>query len=123
VKYLKKIGMSFIYILSIILILTLITTLLYYFNLIGDKVFSMFKIIIPSFSVLLGGIYIGKNSNKLGYIEGLKLGIMFCIFLLIFNFLAFSNSFKIKYLLFYVILNISSILGSMIGINKSKKEN
>ena len=121
-KYLKKLGFSFIYILSTLLIITFIITLLNYFNIISDKVISIFKILIPVLSLFIGGFYIGKNTNNKGYLEGLKLGAIFSIFLIIFNFLALDNSFKLKYLLFYLILMISSILGSMIGINKRKKQ-
>ena len=119
-KYLKNIGMSFIYIISSILILTFITTILSYFNILSDKIVSIIKIIIPIISLFIGGFYIGKISNKKGFIEGIKLGSIFSIFLIIFNFLALSNSFKFKYLLFYIILIISCSLGSMIGINKKK---
>ena len=122
-NYLKKIGITLIIILSIILALTLIITILYYFNLIGDKTLCIFEIIIPILSLFYGGLHIGKKSKKKGYMEGLKLGIIISLFLIIFNFLAFSNSFKLKYLLFYTILNISSILGSMIGINKYIEKN
>ena len=121
-KYLKKLGFSFIYILSTLLLITFVISLLNYFNVISDKVISIFKILIPILSLFIGGFYIGKNSNNKGYLEGLKLGGIFSIFLIIFNFLAFDNSFKLKYLLFYLILMISSILGSMIGINKRKKQ-
>ena len=120
-KYLKKIGMSFTYIISSILILTFITTLFSYFNILNDKVTSIIKIIIPIISMLIGGFYIGKNSLKKGFLEGLKLSSIFSIFLIIFNYLALNNSFKFKYLLFYIILIISCILGSMIGINKKKQ--
>ena len=121
-KYLKKLVFSFLYIIGTILISTFIITLLNYFNIISDKVISIFKILIPIVSLFIGGFYIGKRSNNKGYLEGLKLGLIFSIFLLIFNFLAFSNSFKLKYLLFYIIIITSSILGSMIGINKRKKQ-
>ena len=120
-KYLKKLGFSFIYIIGTILVITFIITLLNYFNIINDKIISVFKILIPIISLFIGGFYIGKNSSSKGYLEGLKLGGIFSLFLLIFNFLAFNNSFKLKYLLFYLIIIISSILGSMIGINKRKR--
>lgn len=120
-KYLKKLGFSFLYIIGTILISTFIITFLNYFNIISDKVISIFKILIPIVSLFIGGFYIGKKSNSKGYLEGLKLGLLFSIFLLIFNFLAFSNSFKLKYLLFYIIIITSSILGSMIGINRKKR--
>ena len=120
-KYLKKLVFSFIYITSSILIITFFITLLNYFNIISDKIISIFKILIPIISLFIGGFYIGKHSNIKGYLEGIKLGAIFSIFLLIFNFLAFSNPFKFKYLLFYLIIIISSILGSMIGINTRKR--
>lgn len=119
-KYLKNLGMSFAYMIGTILVLTLIVTIFSYFNIMSDKVTSIFKIIIPIISLFIGGFYIGKRSIKKGFLEGLKIGLLFSIFLLIFNFLALSNSFKVKYLLFYLILIISSILGSMIGINRKK---
>lgn len=121
-KYLKDLGFSLIYIISSILILTLFVTILSYFNIMSDKVVSVFKIIIPIISLLIGGFYIGKKSTKKGFIEGLKLGLIFCVILAIFNYLGLGNSFKVKYLLFYLILIVTSILGSMIGINR-KKEN
>lgn len=119
-KYLKSLGISFIYIISTILILIFIITLLNYFNIISDKIIPIFKILIPITSLFIGGIQIGKRSKNKGWLEGLKLGSIFSIFLLVFNFLAFSNSFKFKYLLFYLIIITSSILGSMIGINRKK---
>ena len=119
-NYLKKLGISLLYILISLLILTFIITTFYYFDLMSDKTLSIFKIIIPVFSMILGGFITGRKSNKSGYIEGLKLGLITSILFIIFNFLAFNNSFKLKYLLFYIILIISSILGSMIGINRKK---
>lgn len=119
-KYLKNLGMSFLYIIGTILSLTFIITILSYFNLMSDKTISIFKIIIPIISLLIGSFYIGKRSIKKGFLEGLKLGFIFSIILIIFNYLAFDNLFKIKYLLFYLILIITSILGSMIGINRRK---
>lgn len=120
-KYLKKLGISFIYILTSLLLLTFITTLFSYFNILNDKITSIIKILIPIICMLLGGFYIGRKSSKKGFLEGLKLGIIFSIALIIFNYLALNNSFKIKYLLFYIILITSSVLGSMIGINKKKQ--
>ena len=120
-EYLKKLGFSLLYIIGSLLIITFIITTLNYFGIISDKIISIFNILIPTISLFIGGFYIGKKSNNKGYLEGLKLGTIFSILLLIFNFLALSNSFKLKYLLFYLIIIISSIMGSMIGINSNKK--
>lgn len=119
-KYLKNLGISLLYIIGTILVLTFTISIFSYFNIINDKIVSIFKIIIPIISLLIGGFYMGKRSIKKGFLEGIKLGVIFSLMLIIFNFLAFGNSFKFKYLLFYLILIISSVLGSMIGINRKR---
>lgn len=121
-NYLKKLGFSFLFIIGSILVLTFLITIFNYFDIMSDKVASIFKIIIPVISLFIGGFYIGKKSLKKGFIEGLKLGLIFSIILILFNFLGLNNSFKLKYILFYLILIISSTLGSMIGINIKKSK-
>ena len=96
-------------------------TLFQYFGLLKNDTLSVFKIFIPIISSLIGSFILGKHSNKLGYIEGLKLGgIILLIFIIISN-LIFKNEFKIILFLYYIIILISSMLGSMIGINIKKK--
>ncbi|MDO4963447.1 MAG: TIGR04086 family membrane protein [bacterium] len=119
-KYLKKVGISFLYFLISLLVLTLILTIFSYYNIISYKISSIIKIIIPIISFLISGFYIGTNSNSKGYLEGIKLGGIISFIMIIFNFLALNNSFKLKYLLFYLILIISSMVGSMIGVLKKK---
>lgn len=119
-KYLKKAGISFLYFLISLLVLTLILTIFSYYNIISYKISSIIKIIIPIISFLISGFYIGKNSNSKGYLEGIKLGGIISFIMIIFNFLALNSSFKLKYLLFYLILIISSMVGSMIGVLKKK---
>lgn len=121
-NYLKKLGFAFVYILASMFILTFIITLLSYANVMSDKTTSIFKIAIPIISLFIGGFYMGKRSRKAGYLEGLKIGAIFSLFLIIFNFLGLDNSFKAKYFLFYLILIATSVLGSMIGINRKKSE-
>ena len=114
----KNILKGSLYILISILILTFITTLFSYVNIISDKIISIIQILISIISYFIGGIIIGKRTLKKRYIEGLKLGLIFSLLLIIFNLIFLSNSFKIKYLLYYFILIFSSTLGSMICINK-----
>lgn len=119
-KYLKNVSISILYIIISILILTFITTLFSYFNIIGEKTVSIFKIIVPIISLFIGGFYIGKRSTKKGWFEGLKLGLIFIILLIIFEFLALDISFKGRNILYYIIIIISSMFGSMIGISMKK---
>lgn len=117
-NFIKNVSLSILYIILIMLVLTFILTLFSYFNIIGDKVISIFKIIIPVVSLFIGGFLIGKKSLKKGWLEGLKLSLIFLILLIIFEYLALDQSFNIKNILYYLILSISSIFGSMIGISK-----
>ncbi len=113
VKYLK----SLIYILIPILVLNTILSLLYYFNIVGNQVNNYMKLFIVAISMLVGGIYIG---SKEGWLEGLKIGLEVIILLFVVSYLAYDKGVNIKSIIYYFILIMSSMLGSMIGINKRK---
>ena len=115
----KKLAISLIYIVSSILVLTLLFTLINYFNVINDKTMSIFKIIIPIISLFIGGIYLGLNTKFKGFCNGLKLGLVFIFIMIILNIIFISN-FELKNILYYLILLITTTLGSMIGINIKK---
>lgn len=117
-KYLKNIGISFLYIIILIIGLTFLITLLNYFNIIGSKTMAILEIIILGLSFFVGGLIIGKRSNKKGWLEGIKLSAISLIIILLFNYLGLNHNFEIKDLLFYLILIISTMFGSMVGINK-----
>ena len=120
-KYIKKLGISLgISILSIIA-LTFFITILSYFDIMSSKIVSIFKILIPIISLFIGGFIIGTRSNNKGLLEGLKLGLIFLFLDIIITALIFNAKFEIKYLLFYTIILMSSIFGSIIGINKKSK--
>lgn len=122
-NYIKNVSFSILYIVGFILILTFILTLFSYFNIFSDKLVSIFKILIPIISLFIGGYYLGKRSNKKGWLEGLKLGFIFLVLLIIFEFLALDIDFKIKNIIYYLIIISSTSFGSIIGINKNIVEN
>ena len=121
-EYLKKLGISFIYISSILLLSTFLLTILNYFNIIGSGIVSVFKIIIPLVSLFVGGFIIGKKSKNKGWIEGLKLGIILTIIISLFNYLGLDMSFNFKNIIYFLILILITIFGSIIGINKKEKQ-
>lgn len=116
IKYLK----TLIYILVPILVLNTILSLLYYFNIVGSGINNYAKLFIIAISMLIGGIYIGSKASKKGWLEGLKIGIEAIVLLFIISYLAFDQGIDAKTIIYYFILLISSMLGSMIGINKRK---
>lgn len=103
-----------------LLIGVILITILSYFDIMSTKVVNYTKIIIPILSILLGGIYIGQRSKEKGWLEGIKVGLLFLILFFIFSYLAFQEGMHLRTWLYYLILLISSMLGSMIGINKRK---
>lgn len=121
-NYLKKIGKGYIYTFSILIILTFIFSCLYYINFIGNKVLTVIKIIIPIISLFIGAKIVGKQSTKKGWLEGIKYGAIFILFLLLFNYLALRNNLEVKSIIYYLILLASSIFGGMLGINVDKEK-
>ena len=121
--YLKKLGISFIYILSFILGLTFISTLFNYIGLLNNTAVNIMKIIIPVLSMFIGGFIIGKKTGKKGWLEGLKLSLIFLVILTLFNYLGLKSNISLKVGIYYLILIISTMFGSIIGVNKYKPEN
>ena len=118
IKYLKALLYIFISIISF----TLIITILNYFNIISNTIINILKIISIIIPMFIGGMYIGKNSTSKGYIEGLKIGGITLIILFMLNYLGFNNSFHLSSIIFYLIVLISLVFGSVFGINKKVKD-
>lgn len=68
------------------------------------------------------GLILGKQSDSKGYLNGLLLSVI-TILLLVITSLIFKFPLNINTLIYYVILIITTVLGSMIGINKKTKAN
>ena len=116
INYLKRLGWM---VLSIIISLVLIVTL-YYFNIISSNIFHILEYSILIINIFISAFILGKCTQKKGYIEGIKYSIVivfvFCILSLI-----MGENFNIKMFLYYLIFIITSVLGSMIGISKTKE--
>ena len=118
-NYLKNISIS----IGLVFFLTFIMTLLNYLNIIGSNLITVIKIFILIFSLFISGLYIEKKTNKQGWLEGLKLSLLFLILLILFEYLFLDNHFEFKNILYYLIISISCIFGSMIGISKRLEKN
>ncbi|MCI9110846.1 MAG: TIGR04086 family membrane protein [Bacilli bacterium] len=116
-KYLTKLLKSSLFVIVSFLVLTFIFTTLNYFNIINGKTMEILKIIIPLLTLALGGYIMGKGSEKNGWLEGLKLGLIIVFLILIGN-LIFSPNLIMKDFIFYILLLMGSMLGGMFGINR-----
>lgn len=121
-NYIKKLLKPFIYIFITLILSLLLLTTLNYFDVINQNTSTIIKILIPIISFFIGSFILGKNSNKKGWLEGLKLSSILILLFILLNYIIFKQSFQLKSIIFYITLIISSILGSIIGINKKNKE-
>ena len=114
----KKYLISYLYFISIILILTIIYSLINYFT---NFTNTIIKILIPIISIFISSIILGKQTTNKAYLEGLKFTSIYLIIMLITNYLILHNSFNFKTLIFYFLTLFTGIIGSMLGINLKRK--
>ena len=117
--YLRRFFKGVLWTILSILFLAFIFTIFNYFNIIDGKIFTIIKTIIPLLSLALGGFVLGKFADKNGWFEGIKLGLFMCFFMFLSSIFLKMNI-NIKDWIFYLLLIICSIFGSMIGINTKK---
>lgn len=98
-----------------VLLVSLLTSLLNIIGIPSNITNIIIMIIFIIFFVILG-FYKGKNSSEKGYVQGIIIGALCCLILMLISLITFN--FSIRSFLYYIILILSSTTGSMIGINK-----
>lgn len=114
INYLK----SMVYTLSTILISTILITIFNYFNILSGIPLKIIMLLIPLVAIFIGSFKIGKISDKKGYIEGMKYGLIWIVLLLIINLI--TKKFTIISIIYYIILLLVSAIAGVLGINKKK---
>lgn len=121
-KYLKFALKPYIYISLILVFGTLLITTLSYLDFINYKISNILKLLITLISLFVGGFIVGKKNSNKGWLAGLKLGSVFVIILLLFNYTLIRQNLKLISFPYYLSLMIASSIGGMIGINKKKND-
>lgn len=116
-KSLKKYTFSFLLFLAIIFVFTFFLSIFHYFDVLSYQAVAVIKFIILLVSFFGGGFFMSVSATKKGWLEGLKFAFVVSIFLLLFQVLGIDKSFRMKDLIFYLVLFMTSILGGMIGIH------
>ena len=117
-NFFKKHKNKLIYILTYVMYLFIIT-ILSYFKIISFKAIPSISLIFGCLIIFLLGFDVGKKREKKAYIGGLKLGLIVTLILFIIN-LIFFKLFSVKTIVYLFALVLSSIMGSILGINKKK---
>ena len=107
INYLKNIG----YVVLSILVSIFIKILT------GNSV-KIFELIILFISLFILGLLTGRKANKKGYLEGIKIGSIMVVIILLLNLIVFKNKFTLLNILYYPLLILTSMIGSMVGISK-----
>lgn len=119
-KKLESVMKNLIISLICIFLSLLLVSTLYYFNILSSGVVNYLRPLVIIINIFIGSYIVGKKADKLGYLEGLKYGgLLLGVFLLIALFF-FRGFFQLRFILYDIILLMTSVFGSMIGINRKK---
>ena len=119
-KTVKEYGKTMGIFLLIVLILTAILTCCNLANFLYTKSTDTITMIGMILLFTIIGFEYGKKAESKGYLEGLKIGSSLIFLLIIINLLFYQTGFSISRFIYYIVLILSSTLGSMIGINRKK---
>ena len=117
INYLKGLLWTFV----LMLLFSLWIALFYYYHILDNSILKYLYLFIPILTLFIGGFVVGRNSREKGFLEGLKLGLIYLVMVTLISFLIFHASFQGKMILYDVILLLTSMLGSMMGINFRKR--
>ena len=120
-NYLKRLGKVILFTLLSIIILGLLLNTLYYFDIISNNIYNIMKMIIVLTTLFINALILGKNTNKYGILEGLKLGAIFILIMIIIKIIT-NSTFDIRTFIYSIIIILTTSIGSIIGINKLQKK-
>lgn len=120
-KFIKKHYKLYLFTLLWFIIFLTLTSTLYYFNIIGNVLFKWLNLLCILIVIFTSSVKVGVRSEKNAYLEGFKFAMMIVLLLFLITLFIFQSDMKVKMLLYDLIITFTSILGSMIGINKMQK--
>lgn len=111
--YLKNYLYFIIIVICLNIIISLLNNILPFNN-------TIFLISILPISMFISCIFLGKKCKEKAYFEGIKFGIIYLIINTLFIILI-KAPFTYKTIIIYILIILSSVLGSMLGINLKKE--
>lgn len=105
---------------GIIVFLTFISSLIYYLTGLTYKWLTVILLVFVIVTLFIFNFIGARNIESKGYKLGLKNGLIVVLVFYFFGSVFFGFSFSLSKLVYYLILIVTSVLGSMIGINTKK---
>lgn len=118
-KYLSIIKSSTWYIISFVVV-TLLLSLLYYFTNISLNFISTALLLYVGSIFFIIGYKGGKKCESKGFVYGLKYGFGGVLIMYLLGGILFTFKLNLYKIIYYLILILVCVLGSMLGINKKK---
>lgn len=112
--YLKYLFISIIF----LLIGLLFISTLYYFDILGSKFTTYFRMIYLLLVIFITSYKLGKITEKNGYLTGIKIGLLYILVFVLIGVLIFSPKIHLRVIIYYLIILFTAILGSIMGIQK-----
>ena len=108
------------YVISLILLIFICSLL----NLVGvnSTITNLILFIFNATLFFVIGLKSGKNANNKGFLEGLKLGGLFLLVLIIISLFTNKTIFSLSKFIYYLVLMLAIIAGGSIGINKKNSQ-
>ena len=108
---------------SLLLVLgfSFLLNVLNYFNTLNSSIYKLLLLFFVIISIFTGSYYLGNKSENKGYQKGIILGVLIS-FIFIMLTVIFKNNLTYSSMIYYIIIVITSTIGSTIGINKKTTE-
>lgn len=119
-KLLKE-NKTIIYTIILVISLTILETIINLILPLKNQTNQIINFIIINIHSFILGYKTGLQTNKKGYIEGIKTGLKIIITIYILGIITFSFKITLKRILYFLLIILTSTLGSIIGINKKRQ--
>ena len=107
-KYIKNIGV----LLLEFFVVTIFLSLLSYFNLISESIYSYLEFALLFFILYINGKKASRSSSKFSVLEGFKVGLLFALIFIIYN-VILGSPFGLKQFIYYLLIVLTPTLGSI----------
>ena len=120
-SYLKRLGKILLSTFISIVALGFLLNVLYYFDIIEGNIYNIMKMIIVLICLFVNAFLLGKESLRHGIVEGLKLGAILLLIMIILKMIT-SSVFDIRTFIYSLIILLTTSVGAVISINKKEKK-